>query len=281
MPARMKINIGDRFGLLTIIQEVEPHITPCGTIRRRVLCKCDCGNTTIRSLINLNKGNTHSCGCINKKRIGDLNRKYTDEQRNSFLYSTWNGIKQRCFDTRSSHYKYYGEKGVTICDEWLNDFTKFFEWCIANGASKGLTIDRIDVNGNYEPSNCRWVDAIAQANNKSKNRLIEYNGEKLTVMQWSRKTGIKEATIRMRLDRYGYSVGEALGYETHETKQYDRENRRKPIEQYSLNGELLKSWDSVQVASESLGISIHSIRKCAIGVYKTGNGFIWKYKQKQ
>lgn len=281
MGAKAKVKSGDRYGNLVIVKEIEPHITPCGTIRRRFLCKCDCGNTTTRTLVNLNKGNFHSCGCVDRERIGNLNRKYTDEQRNSFLYSTWHGMRQRCLDPNSSHYKYYGERGITICDEWMNDYTKFYDWCIANGATKELTIDRIDVNGNYEPSNCRWVDTIIQANNKNQNRFIEYNGNKLTIMQWSRKTGIKEATIRMRLDKYGYNVGEALGYEMHKTKQYDRVNRRKPVEQYSLNGKFIKLWDSAQVASMSLGISIQSIRNCAIGVYKTGNGFIWKYKQKQ
>lgn len=280
MAAKTKVKSGDRYGNLVIVKEIEPHTTPCGTIRRRFLCKCDCGNTTTRTLVNLNKDNFHSCGCVDRKRIGNLNRKYTDEQRKSFLYSTWNGMRQRCLDSKSSHYKYYGERGITICDEWMNDYTKFYDWCIANGATEELTIDRIDVNGNYEPNNCRWVDTITQANNKNQNRFIEYNGEKLTIMQWSRKTGIKEATIRMRLDKYGYNVGEALGYEMHKTKQYNRENRRKPVEQYSLNGKFIKLWDSAQVASVSLGISIQSIRNCAIGVYKTGNGFIWKYKQK-
>lgn len=278
MGARSIVKSGDRFGILVIINEIQPHITPCGTVRRQFLCKCDCGNTVTRSLISLNRKGNHSCGCVDIERIGNLNKKYTDEQRNSFLYSTWRGVRQRCLDPKSSHYKYYGEKGISLCDDWLNDYTKFYEWCMANGASEELTIDRIDVNGNYEPSNCRWVDAFVQANNKNQNRFIEYNGERLTIMQWSRKTGIKEATIRMRLDRYGYSVGEALGYETHTTKQHDRRNRRKPIGQYSLNGDLIKLWDSAQDASESLGISIQSIRSCAIGVYKTGNGFIWKYK---
>lgn len=278
MAARIIINIGDKFGYLTIIKEVEPHVTPCGTIRRRFLCKCDCGKTVVRNLQTLTLGLNSSCGC-QKFDIGSLNRKYTKEQTQSFLYSTWLGMRQRCFDKNSSHYKYYGDKGVTMCEEWINDYSKFYEWSIKNGASKELTIDRIDNNGNYEPNNCRWVDSIVQANNKTQNRVIEYNGEKLTLMQWSRKTGIKDATIRMRLDKYGYSIGEALGYESHKTKQYDRSNRRKPIEQYSLNGDFIKLWDSAQVASKSLGISINSIRNCAIGIYKTGNGFIWKYKK--
>lgn len=279
MGARAKIKSGDKFGKLTIVQETTPHVTPCGTIRRSFVCKCDCGNVVVRRLGAFRKKDVnHSCGCLDIERIANLNRKYTKEQTNSFLYSTWHGMKQRCYDSNNSHYKYYGDKGILVCDEWLDDYISFYNWSLSNGASKEFTLDRINVNGNYEPSNCRWVDAITQANNKNKNRLIEYNGERLSVMQWSRKTGIKEATIRMRLDRYNYSAGEALGYEPHKTKQYDRKNRRKPIEQYSLNGELVKLWSSAQEASEILGISINSIRNCATGVYNTGNGFIWRYK---
>lgn len=178
-----------------------------------------------RRLVNLTKGISHSCGCVDRERIKNLNKKYTKQQTESFLYSTWHGMHQRCYDPKCLRYKYYGKKGIKICDEWLNDYVCFYNWSIASGASKELTIDRIDVNGNYEPSNCRWVDAITQANNKSKNRVIEYNNEKRTIMQWSRKTGINEATIRMRLDRYGYNIGEALGFETHIKKQHDKRKR--------------------------------------------------------
>ena len=125
------------------------------------------------------------------------------------------------------------------------------------------------------------MDAYTQANNTRQNRFIEYNGERLSVMQWSRRTGIKESAIRARLDHFGYSIGEALGYEPHIKKSYDRSHTRKIVNQYSLDGEFIKQWASVQEASCSLNISIKSIRNCATGVYKTGNGFIWKYKEKK
>lgn len=279
MGKKVSIKSGDIFGHLTIISEVNPNITPCGTVQRKFLCKCTCGNLVVRSLGCLTKNPQASCGC-KSYNIGELNKKYLKEHTQSFLYSTWQGMRQRCLDKNSSHYKYYGAKGITICDEWLNDYTKFYKWAIENGASKEFTIDRIDVNGNYEPSNCRWVDAITQANNKTQNRIIEYNGEKLTLAQWSRKTKIKEGTIRMRIDKYGYTIDEALGFKPHTIKQYDRKNRRKKVEQYSLNGEFIKLWDSSQEASTSLNIPMHGIRLCATGVYKTSHGYIWKYKSK-
>lgn len=278
MGKRMIINIGDKFGYLTVLNEIEPHITPCGTVRRRFLCECVCGNKVIRNMKTLTSCNYPSCGCKGFD-IGLLNKKYTKEQTSSFLYSTWLGMRQRCLDKNQSHYKYYGGKGITMCEEWMNDYSKFYEWSISNGASKQLTIDRIDVNGNYEPLNCRWVNAVVQANNKTSNRIIEYKNREMTLAQWSKEVGINEATIRRRIDKYGFTIGEALGFEFHQPKKYDRSNRRKKIGQYSLDGEFIKLWDSAQDASEELGISIRSIRCCATGIYKTANGFIWKYKE--
>lgn len=278
MGKRTDIKEGDRFGYLTVICEAEPNITPCGTVQRKFLCKCDCGNHVIRMRSTLQKSKNQSCGC-KQLTFGDRTRKYTKEQRESFLYSTWHGMRQRCLDPNSSHFANYGGRGIIICEEWLNDYTKFYDWALENGACKQLTLDRIDLNGNYEPSNCRWADMETQMNNTTQNRFIEYKGERLTVTQWSRKTKIQEGTIRARLDKYGYSVGQALGYEPHTTKVWDRSHTRKIVNQYSLNGDFIKQWASVQDASDALNISIPSIRNCATGVYKTGNGFIWKYKE--
>lgn len=276
MGKRVNIQEGDRFGYLTVIREVEPNITPCGTVQRKFLCRCDCGSEVIHSLGAFRRSSNCSCGCKNYD-IGSLNRKYTKEQTSSFLYSTWQGMKQRCLDPKSTSYYLYGGRGIKVCNEWLYDYTKFYDWALSNGASKEMTLDRIDVNGDYEPSNCRWADAYTQANNTRQNRFIEYNGERLSVMQWSRRTGIKESAIRARLDLYGYSIGEALGYEPHIKKSYDRSHTRKIVNQYSLDGEFIREWSSVQVASESLGISVRAIQLCVTGFYQSGGGYIWKY----
>lgn len=215
MGKRKQITIGDKFGKLTIVKEITPNITPCGTIQRKFLCKCECGNEVLRSLQTLTKGAKSSCGCTSYQ-IGELNKKYEKGTTKSFLYSTWSGMKQRCYNQNSVSYKNYGERGIKICDEWRFDFLAFERWSLANGAREGLQIDRINVNGNYEPSNCRWVDAITQANNKRSNRIIEYKGESHTIMEWSRITGIQESVIRSRIDKYGCTVGQALGYEEYD-----------------------------------------------------------------
>lgn len=212
MPARSIINKGDKFGKLTIIREVEPNITPCGTVQRKFLCKCECGNEVVRAMSTLSNGAKTSCGCDKSSYI----QKYFNDESKSFLYTTWSGMRQRCKNPNSSAYKYYGGRGVTVCKEWDEDFFAFEKWAKQNGARKGLQIDRINVNGNYEPSNCRWVDAITQANNKRSNRIIEYKGQSHTVMGWSRITGIQESAIRSRIDKYGCTVGQALGYEEYD-----------------------------------------------------------------
>lgn len=211
MAKRKIIKTGDRFGKLTVMKEVEPNITPCGTVQRKFLCMCECGNEIVRNMQTLIKGAKTSCGCDHTPYI----QKYFNKESKSFLYSTWSGMRQRCNNPKNSSYKNYGGRGVSVCKEWNDDFFAFEKWAKQNGAKEELQIDRIDVNGNYEPSNCRWVDAITQANNKRSNRFIEYNGKTHTVMGWSRITGIQECVIRSRIDKYGCTIGQALGYENY------------------------------------------------------------------
>lgn len=217
MPARTVINEGDRFGKLTVIREVEPNITPCGTKQRKFLCRCECGNEVVRLRSTLVNGAKSSCGC-EPLPIAKLNKKYESGTTDSYLYTTWCGMRQRCNNPNSSSYPRYGGRGISVCDEWNNDFLAFKKWAKENGARKGLTIDRINNDGDYCPDNCRWADLIVQANNKRTNRIITYNGESHTVMEWSRLTGIQEGTIRSRLDKYGCTIGQALGFEEYEVQ---------------------------------------------------------------
>lgn len=212
MAKRKKIKVGDRFGKLVVIKEVEPNVTPCGTKQRKFLCKCECGNNVVRNMQTLLKGAKTSCGCDTTPYI----QKYFNKESKTFLYSTWSGMRQRCNNPNNSSYKNYGGRGIVVCEEWDNDFSAFEKWAKENGAQVGLQIDRIDVNGNYEPTNCRWVDAVTQANNKRTNRFIEYNGQTHTIMEWARITGIQEGVIRSRIDKYGCSIGQALGYEDYD-----------------------------------------------------------------
>jgi hypothetical protein len=117
------------------------------------------------------------------------------------LYNIWLKLKAKCYRITDDHYKWYGGRGITVCDEWKNDFKAFYDWAMSNGYADDLTIDRIDNNGNYCPSNCRWVDMKTQCNNRRSNILVTVDGKTLNIQQWSELTGIKYHTLYMRYMR--------------------------------------------------------------------------------
>lgn len=134
-------------------------------------------------------------------------------KRNTRLYHIWRGIKERTLCITDKAYRNYGGRGITICDEWRNNFKTFYDWAMSNGYSDNLTIDRIDVNGNYEPTNCRWVNMKTQGNNRRTNRLLSYNGETMTMQEWSVKVGLSKETLSYRLNN-GWNIEEALQAKT-------------------------------------------------------------------
>ena len=133
----------------------------------------------------------------NGKKIDALYNKHTYPH----LYNRWVGIKYRCNCPTATNYKYYGGRGIKVCDEWNKSFVPFCKWALENGYREDLTIDRINTDGNYEPSNCRWATVKQQANNRTSNNIVEFNGESHTLTQWSEITGIKMATIWARLQK--------------------------------------------------------------------------------
>jgi hypothetical protein len=134
---------------------------------------------------------------------------YKHGMRHTRIYNIWRSMRQRCSNPNCINYHNYGGKGITVCDEWNDSFELFYEWAKKSGYKDGLTLDRKDADGNYEPSNCRWATQKEQQNNRTNNRLIEFQGETHTLGEWSTITGIKLATIWNRL-KCGWSVEDAL-----------------------------------------------------------------------
>lgn len=204
-----QVTKGDRFGRWTVIEEVDSLQTSSHKIRR-LLCKCDCGTEKIVRYDNLIYGISRSCGCYMREFNSKNRSKFPKDATKSRIYTIWNGIKCRCFTKSSVSYKRYGEKGITMCDEWRNNFMAFYDWSMANGYIDGLTIDRIDSKGNYEPSNCRWVTYKQQANNTSSNVWIVFNGERHTLATWGSILGIQPQTLNYRINHAKWSIEKAF-----------------------------------------------------------------------
>lgn len=191
--------IGKKYGKLTVLEYVG---------NSKWLCKCDCGNTKIISGQDFKSGRTQSCGCLHKELL--IKQHTTHNKTHTRLHRIWSRMKTCCYNKNTKGYKIYGLRGITICDEWLSDFINFYNWAMNNGYSHNLTIDRIDVNGNYCPENCRWATKKEQANNTRVNRLITYNNETHTLKQWSEILNINYSKLHKRLTFLNWSIEKAF-----------------------------------------------------------------------
>ena len=190
---------GKKFGRLTAQQKIGLNK------HKNVLweCKCDCGNITITTAHQLVSGLCKSCGCLQREKaanIGERSKVHGDS--GTHLYGIWAGMKRRCYNPKTIHYKDYGGRGIQVCTEW-HDYSNFKEWAINNGYEDGkrLSIERINVNGNYEPSNCCWLPLKHQARNTRCSRHIVYRGKSYSLSEVAEITGISMRTIQGRYDR--------------------------------------------------------------------------------
>jgi len=203
--------VGERFGRLVVLERAEDHICKGGKDRkRRWKCICDCGNITYATTMDLRKGDTTSCGCRRQETLDEFtNRHKTHGMTNTRIYGIWKAMRARCTQPNYPQYHRYGGRGISICQEWLDDFMAFYEWAINNGYADDLSIDRIDVNGNYCPENCRWVTNDIQQNNKRTNKYYTYNGETHSIADWARILKLPYKQLCYRLYK-GWGFEEAV-----------------------------------------------------------------------
>ncbi len=217
----MKDITGQRFGRIVALLPIEERKDS----KIQWKCICDCGNTPTICGKSLRTGNTNSCGCLQKEKARKNIIKFLEEGNSpniihgmagTRIYQIWKNIHRRCDKKGSTHYERYGGRGITYDIRWKS-FEKFYE-DMKEGYSDELTIDRIDNNDNYYKENCRWVDMKEQANNRSSNHHIEWNGEKLNIQQWADRLKIPRVRINSRLLR-GWSDLEAIGFKKRPIKE--------------------------------------------------------------
>ena len=195
--------IGKTYGKLTVLEH-------CGYDKhynKVYRCMCECGNGTITRGYALRQNKVKSCGCLRKIKPKQTFTKHG--LRHHPLYTTWVNMRRRCNNINDCAYKNYGGRGIKVCEEWNTDFKCFYDWAMSNGYQDNLTIDRIDNDGNYEPSNCRWVDLFTQGSNKRNNHFITIDNETHTLFQWGRIYNIKPSLILCRIKR-GWSEKDAI-----------------------------------------------------------------------
>lgn len=190
MPAALNLT-GEVFGRLTAIE-------PLGLVegRRAWLCRCTCGNTKIASGRSLRTGSTRSCGCMHAE--ANAVRAITHGESETPEYATWCRMKARCLNQNTPKWERYGGRGVIVCAEWIHSFANFLA-DMGPRPSVRHSLDRIDNNGNYEPSNCRWATAKQQADNRSITRWIEHQGVRDTLTGWSSRIGIRASSLHTKL----------------------------------------------------------------------------------
>lgn len=212
--------VGNKYGRLLVINKAEPLKG-----HTRWLCKCDCGNECIVYSTSLKTGNTTSCGCFKKENARKL---YSSvRQNNKDLYAVWNGIKQRCTNRNNKSYHNYGGRGIKMDEKWAGNYETFYRWAMHSGYQKGKQIDRIDNDGDYCESNCRFVDIEIQANNKRNVTLYTINEETKSLAQWCREYNQDYKFVYQRIHKLGWNILDALTTPRQDPKEARKERKQR------------------------------------------------------
>lgn len=201
MVNKIKVNHGDTYGKLTIVCEVGKSGK-----HRMFRCACECGLETEVYLSNIRSGYTTSCGCNHKESTAMI--KKTHSMSRTPTYITWRSMKSRCGNTKNPSYANYGARGIRVCERWYNSFERFIE--DMGERSIGSSIDRIDVNGDYEPGNCRWSNTKTQARNKRNTLMADFNGKTKPLIEHCEDERLSYKTVFKRIRQSGYSIEQAL-----------------------------------------------------------------------
>lgn len=193
---------GQKFERLTVIKYIG---------NSKWLCQCNCGKFTTPIGYNLRKGLAKSCGCLARENI--IKSSYKHGCKHTKLYDVWCGIKDRCYNKNAKAYIYYGARGITICDEWKNNFINFKNWAEANGYKEGLSIERKDVNSDYCPENCCFISLKEQSRNKTNTLKYEYNGKLYTLTELSEMFNISYDVLFYRLAVAHWNLNDAISRE--------------------------------------------------------------------
>jgi len=234
--------MGQKFNRLTVIGVAEN--SKAG--KSRWVCRCDCGNTSIVTGSDLKNGHIRSCGCLKDEINSTIHTVHGMTQ--DPIHACWNNMKQRCQNPKASGYPLYGGRGIRVCDEW-QDFQTFYGWAVSHGYEEGLTIERIDVNGNYCPENCTWIPKSEQNNNTRQNHYLTYDGRTMPLNQWAREIGITSASLRYRI-RAGWDEGRI----------FTEGAKRNELIEYRGEKKSIKEWaDEYGIAYPTLVTRLHNM----------------------
>ena len=207
----MNIEIGSKVGRLTVVGVAAPYVQPStGWRSRRWTCVCECGNKTIVNDYYLKKDHTRSCGCYRRDKSTEIRLKHGRSRKGMVCktHQIWKAMHQRCNSPTATHYDRYGGRGIVVCERW--DSYDNFLADMGEQPSKGMSIERIDNDGNYEPENCRWATHTEQMRNTRRNRYVEYGGRRMALSEAAELAGISYRTVLSRVNFCGWPVSRAL-----------------------------------------------------------------------